>query len=158
MSHRIVLMNEGRVEQTGTPSELWVTPASRFTAGFLGATNSLTGTVIGGDHNLMLAIDDGPRLRLPSGAPVGVGDRATAYIRTSAIELLRDDAGGAVNVVPAEVVGETFHGDYSLVVVRSGGTHLKVRARGLSERTSPSRFAYLNPAQLVVFRDEEEPR
>lgn len=155
MSHRVVLMNEGRVEQTGTPSELWAAPATRFAAGFLGTTNCLTGTVIDGDQTAILVIDDGPRLRLPSRAPVGAGDRATAFIRTSAIELMRNDAGGAVNVVPAEVVGETFHGDYSLVIVRSFGTLLKVRARGFSERTSPPRFAYLDPAQLVVFRDEE---
>ncbi|WP_138846392.1 ABC transporter ATP-binding protein [Rhodococcus pyridinivorans] len=156
MSHRIVLMNEGRVEQIGTPSELWAAPANRFAAGFLGATNRMAGLVaLAQDHTLVLAVDDGPRLQLPSKSPVQPGDRATVFIRMSAVELRRNCADGAINVVPAEITGEAFHGDYSLVTVRCGDTVLKVRAYGLPEQTPPPQFVYMDPAQLVVFRDEE---
>lgn len=156
MSHRVVLMNEGRVEQTGSPSELWTMPATRFTAGFLGATNRLSGTVVtADDQNLALAIDDGPRLLLPPRSPVGKGDRATAFIRTSAIELIDESPAGATNVVPAEVIGQTFHGDYSVVTVRFGGTVLRVRVDRLLDPSAAPRFAHLDPSQLMVFRDDE---
>jgi putative spermidine/putrescine transport system ATP-binding protein len=47
MSDRIVLMNVGRIEQIGTPSELYFNPASVFAAEFLGDSNLLPGTVVG---------------------------------------------------------------------------------------------------------------
>jgi putative spermidine/putrescine transport system ATP-binding protein len=43
MSDRIVVFNEGRVEQVGTPQEVYNRPATRFVAGFLGAANILSG-------------------------------------------------------------------------------------------------------------------
>jgi putative spermidine/putrescine transport system ATP-binding protein len=43
MSDRIVIFNEGRVEQVGTPEEVYERPATRFVAGFLGAANIVTG-------------------------------------------------------------------------------------------------------------------
>src|SRR5690606_6483380 len=67
MSDRVVLMNEGRVEQTGSPTELWLAPATKFAAGFLGATNRLSGTVVGAEAGaLAIAIDDGPILNTTS--------------------------------------------------------------------------------------------
>jgi ABC-type Fe3+/spermidine/putrescine transport system ATPase subunit len=41
MADRITLLNKGHVEQVGTPQEIYLTPATRFTAGFLGAVNWL---------------------------------------------------------------------------------------------------------------------
>jgi putative spermidine/putrescine transport system ATP-binding protein len=43
MSDRIVIFNEGRVEQVGTPEEVYERPATRFVAGFLGAANIVSG-------------------------------------------------------------------------------------------------------------------
>lgn len=45
MSDRIVVFNEGRVEQVGTPEEVYNKPTTRFVAGFLGAANILSGEV-----------------------------------------------------------------------------------------------------------------
>jgi putative spermidine/putrescine transport system ATP-binding protein len=46
MSDRIVVMNEGRAEQTGTPFEIYNRPATRFVANFVGTLNVLTATVV----------------------------------------------------------------------------------------------------------------
>jgi ABC-type Fe3+/spermidine/putrescine transport system ATPase subunit len=43
MSDRIAVMNAGRIEQVGTPEELYLTPASRFVASFLGEVNWIDG-------------------------------------------------------------------------------------------------------------------
>jgi spermidine/putrescine transport system ATP-binding protein len=52
MSDRIAVMNRGRVEQLGTPEELYERPLTRFVADFIGTTNLLTGTVesVDGEH------------------------------------------------------------------------------------------------------------
>jgi spermidine/putrescine transport system ATP-binding protein len=78
MADRIVIMNGGRIEQLGTPSELYERPHTAFVAGFLGVSNLLAGTVTGADR---VRLDDGTdvqvapeRLRGRSGA-VRVGVR-----------------------------------------------------------------------------------
>jgi len=47
MSDRIAVMNKGRIEQLGTPSDIFVRPATRFVAAFMGMSNLLRGTITG---------------------------------------------------------------------------------------------------------------
>lgn len=153
MSDRIVLMNEGRVEQIGTPADLWSAPATAFAAGFLGAANRLVGTVVE-EHGPVLAVDGGPRLVLGDGSRVGPGDRAIAYIRTGAVGLSEEMTDESVNAVPIEVVGQTFHGDYAMVTVRGEGIVLRVRVEGTPGLRVRARIAELAPEHLVAFRDD----
>ncbi|MFB6452915.1 ABC transporter ATP-binding protein [Bradyrhizobium tunisiense] len=55
MSDRIVVMNEGGVEQVGTPEEIYETPRTRFVASFIGESNFLDARLVG-------TTDDGPLL------------------------------------------------------------------------------------------------
>src|ERR1700730_13734500 len=59
MADRIVLMREGRIEQVGTPAELFEHPISRFVAGFLGSPKMsfLPGRVVGSEGVAAIAID-----------------------------------------------------------------------------------------------------
>lgn len=63
MSDRIAVMSEGRVEQIGTPEEIYNSPATLFVAGFIGSANLLPGKVRGLD-------DDDVVVELTSGATV----------------------------------------------------------------------------------------
>ncbi|GAB3474192.1 ABC transporter ATP-binding protein [Nocardiopsis coralliicola] len=65
LSDRIAVFRDGRIEQVGTPGELYETPASRFVATFLGDSNLFRGRVAGGvldtgSAQLRCAADDGP--------------------------------------------------------------------------------------------------
>jgi spermidine/putrescine transport system ATP-binding protein len=67
MSDRIAVMNRGRYEQLGTPEELYERPATRFVAGFLGASNLLPGTVASRDGALgVVRLKDGTTMRVPT--------------------------------------------------------------------------------------------
>ncbi|MGW3658614.1 ABC transporter ATP-binding protein [Streptomyces sp. NPDC005151] len=70
MSDRIAVFNQGRVEQVGTPAEIYERPATPFVAGFVGTSNLLT--------------DDA--------AEQVVGDRATYSIRPEKIRVLKESA------------------------------------------------------------------
>ncbi len=52
MSDRIVVLNEGKVEQLGTPDEIYHRPASRFVTEFIGESNIFSGTVVASDGQL----------------------------------------------------------------------------------------------------------
>ncbi len=85
MAHRIVVLNAGRVEQFGTPMELYHHPATRFVATFIGQPNMnlVPATVLGTDANgLAVELDGGLRLTLPvDTGRAKAGDRVEVGIR-----------------------------------------------------------------------------
>jgi spermidine/putrescine transport system ATP-binding protein len=70
MADRIVIMNSGRIEQLGTPTELYESPRTEFVAGFLGVSNLLEGEVIGEGS---VKLSDGTIVRVPQEALNRVG-------------------------------------------------------------------------------------
>ena len=82
MSDRICLMNDARIEQIGTPADLYFRPASVFAADFLGESNLLSATVAGtGGGEAVLAIGDGRTVRGRAGEAVEPGERVRLMIR-----------------------------------------------------------------------------
>ena len=98
VSDRVVLMNAGKIEQVGTPREVWENPATPFVYGFLGDVNQLHGHARDGQwrgHGVAL-----PAPGLEQGHDVG----AVAYIRPHEIEVLRaTDAGADGSGVPVRL-------------------------------------------------------
>ena len=115
MSDRIVVLNEGRVEQDGTPKELYFHPRSRFVAEFIGETNLLDGTVTeirdGTVADATIAIDwFGHKLRgRASGSTPTLGDEVTACVRLERLGI-HDERPATDNSVRGRVVERTFLG------------------------------------------------
>ncbi|OCX64441.1 sugar ABC transporter ATP-binding protein [Thioclava sp. SK-1] len=110
LADRIVLMYQGRIEQMGTPEEIYSRPATLFAAGFIGTPNMnfITFTVQEG------RLRDGT-LDLP--APEGVTGHVTLGIRPGAVEVLDAPAHDAI---PAVVERDEFHGETRLVALTCG--------------------------------------
>jgi putative spermidine/putrescine transport system ATP-binding protein len=96
LSDRIAVMNAGRIEQVGTPSEVYERPATPFVAGFLGKTNVIAVEVRADGGGTAAVIGDA---RWPLAARVAPG-KASASIRPEKISFLLDggDAGLAGTV------------------------------------------------------------
>jgi ABC-type Fe3+/spermidine/putrescine transport system ATPase subunit len=112
MSDRVVLLNHGRVEQVGTPEELYDDPATRFAAEFIGETNLIEG-VVAATTGATVAVDTAaggryhafaPGQSLRSGAPVYV------MIRPERIDLVSECPHGAF-AMSATVTKRVFAGD-----------------------------------------------
>jgi spermidine/putrescine ABC transporter ATP-binding subunit len=91
MSDRIVLMRQGRIEQAGTPRELYDRPASRYVADFVGDTNLLPGTVVGSEGE-RVAFRFGDTVLSGTGeSPPAPGGQAWYSVRPEAIRILAPD-------------------------------------------------------------------
>jgi spermidine/putrescine transport system ATP-binding protein len=86
MADSIVVMNNGHIEQAGTPTELYEKPATAFVAGFLGVSNLLAAEVSGADR---VRLDNGTEVSVPAEALAGRSGRVAIGIRP---EKLRVDA------------------------------------------------------------------
>jgi putative spermidine/putrescine transport system ATP-binding protein len=67
MSDRVAVMNNGRIEQIGTPIEIYDQPSTRFVADFIGDTNIFRGERVAAAAGQMLAAGNGLILTLPTG-------------------------------------------------------------------------------------------
>jgi len=108
MSDRIVVMNQGRVDQIGTSLEIYERPASPFVADFIGTMNSLPVRVTGTtDHWLELVTSGGLPLRLPA-QPAAAG-RLLVAIRPEKCRVTREPPVGP-NAFPAKVMEVVYLG------------------------------------------------
>lgn len=110
MSDRIIVMNEGRVEQDGTPEDLYFHPSSRFVAEFIGETNLLTGPAgaCTGDHLVFDWRGAQVSAHCHAGQP-GTGQEVTGSLRHENLRVLSspEDAETAFRATPQ---GHVFHG------------------------------------------------
>ena len=91
MSDRIVLMRQGRIEQAGTPRQLYDQPVSRYVADFVGDTNLLPGTVVEIRDGQAALHVGGATLWGTTAAPLNVGAQAWHSVRPEAIRILGDE-------------------------------------------------------------------
>ena len=121
-SKGIIMLNEGRLEQVGTPEELYRRPRTAFVASFLGKINWMRGEVLSGASTNTVAIAGRP---VPCGEGNGfVGGRVRVGVRP---EDLRIDPNGCL---AARVVGRRFLGDSIVVrLVLADGTSLMADQR-----------------------------
>lgn len=120
MGDKIVVMRDGRIEQTGSPLDLYDMPANQFVAGFIGSPsmNFLPCTVRRQGGVSRLELSDGTMLDAPLGS--GGSDGQAAVFGTRPEHLTLADAGGiAARVVVMEPTGmDTF------VACKNGSTDL----------------------------------
>jgi multiple sugar transport system ATP-binding protein len=110
MADRIVVMNGGRIEQSGSPLELYDKPVNKFVAGFLGspAMTFIPGILERGDGAPRVRTDDGTLIHVSdttaaAGQPVEIGIRPEHY------RLAADGNGFAYHVEVVEPTGSETH-------------------------------------------------
>jgi spermidine/putrescine transport system ATP-binding protein len=103
MADKIAVMNHGKIEQLGTPTELYETPATAYVAGFLGVSNLISGTVSGPES---VRLRSGPEVRVPRGVLAGRTGAVAVGIRPEKIEL----GNGQPNALEGIVVEQAYVG------------------------------------------------
>jgi putative spermidine/putrescine transport system ATP-binding protein len=115
MSDRIVVMNEGRVDQIGTPFEIYNFPRTRFVASFVGTLNILRGRVTDAATG-RLAVDDQEISTARGVVDARVGEVRSVALRPEAVSL--SDGGGERNRMHGTVEEVSFLGAIVRIRVR----------------------------------------
>ena len=137
LSDRVAIMNRGRLEQLGTPEEIYGQPRSRFVAEFVGLSNFLEGRVHAVQGDGMLVTLGDLRVAIPALPDAAPGLRVLLFVRPNEVELLRPDEPGGANVFEARVEKATYLGekmDYRLAL--GEGLALRVQSDA-QERFAP---------------------
>jgi iron(III) transport system ATP-binding protein len=137
LAERVAVMIDGRIEQTGRPSEVYGQPATRGVAEFLGDANFLPGDAREGSVRTSIGV-----IRAPD-APTG-----SVEVMVRPEDLLLSSEDGA----PVVVVRHEYYGHDQMVTVRLGdGALLKVREIAGHEFTPGQQLGLRVRGRAVVF-------
>ncbi|WP_454793526.1 ABC transporter ATP-binding protein [Mycolicibacterium lutetiense] len=112
MSDRIAVMNNGNVEQIGSPTEIYDRPATVFVASFIGQANLWAGRQTGRANRDFVEVEVlGTTLKAkPGDTTIEPGGHATLMVRPERVRVSMDVPTGEVATVPATVKDLTFQG------------------------------------------------
>ena len=142
MGDKIVVMKDGRIEQTGSPLELYDHPANLFVAGFIGspAMNFLPGTLRRADGAARVELGDGTRLAAPANAGGVDGQPVVMGMRPEHLTL-------AQSGIPSKVVVVEPTGADTFVACRHEGADFSVVFRERHD-FAPGTTIHLQPDLL----------
>ena len=125
MSDRIAILNHGRIDQVGSPGEVYERPANPFVGRFLGEANLIEGAVLGESGDIArLALPGGQELHAPRDHSCGSG-RALLFIRPERVEIALGTAmlpDPGANILQGTVRRCSFLGNVLRYAVEVDGT------------------------------------
>ncbi|AGZ39620.1 ABC transporter ATP-binding protein [Actinoplanes friuliensis] len=121
MSDRIAVMESGRIDQLGSPREIYEKPATRFVAGFIGTSNLLDGSIDSITEGVAtLSYGEGERVLVPVVGAMKTGDTVEVSIRPEKIDLSQDaPAGTGDSVLTGVVTDVVYHGTSTNYTVKT---------------------------------------
>ena len=139
MSDRIAVFNRGRIEQLGSPRNIYDHPKSRFVAEFIGETNVIEAKVTGHRDGIAEVLaEGGHRLRVRSENDVAVGRDVLVCVRPERLDIGED--GSVPNALAATIADTVYQGDHIRMKLQAAGLQLVGRReRRQHEVTTDSR-------------------
>ena len=131
MADRVVIMNQGRIEQIGAPRDIYRTPESRFVAEFVGRNNIISGTISDVSQDRAVITTPAGTFQAPAGDSrhVEAGEEITFVVSADLVSLSLDRPD-AENAVECQVISEEFVGSIvTLFLETADGTELKAQVQ-----------------------------
>jgi iron(III) transport system ATP-binding protein len=159
LSHQIAVMHDGRIQQIGTPREVYERPASTFVADFVGNTNFIDGRVVSArgpaapdeGHAYVVHTEIGD-VTVAAFQPLSPDERVSLSVRPEDVELTETRPPGG-NVWQGRVDQKVFVGEAVDFQVKVGPrTLLSRRHPALRTKVGEPIFVQLNPEKCVVLK------
>src|SRR5471032_996284 len=148
ISDRILLLNNGKIEQQGTPQSMYETPDTLFTAEFMGSNNRLPGKVLQRDGQQVRLLVDGATMQgVARGA--NTGTEATTMIR---VEEVKISATQVDNAVQLPLLTCMYLGDrWECLFQHEGGDNISLRAYSRHKLDAGKYWLHMPADKLWVF-------
>jgi spermidine/putrescine transport system ATP-binding protein len=127
MSDRVSVMNKGRIEQIGTPYEVYEKPSTVFVASFVGASNLFEGKVLETSDSKSKIDFAGHHVYVQTAAHLQEGKTIKFVVRPERIRLLTKPEETQDNVLRGKIINSTYLGQYFIYDVElENGITMKV--------------------------------
>ena len=152
LSSKIIVMNEGLIEQIGTPETIYEQPATSFVAKFMGFDNSIKGRIESLDKNFFSVNVDGRIIKAVRTEKTDstTGDAVSLFFRPKDSFLISKEED---NSLPVSINYSNFQGNSTRYSVTSGETELSAEMLGKSNELEKYKFIKIQPENLIIERD-----
>lgn len=162
LSDRVVVMNDGRIQQIDAPSRVYHNPRNKFVAGFMGASNFFPGTVLEQrESSIRVAVDGVGDLLCRPSDPAPASQRVVVAVRPENMRLSQELPPSEINVVQGQIEDLIMLGPLTQAFVRVASGQL-VQCDDHSSRLTGTDFNWARPAWLswpadkaIAFDDTE---
>ncbi|MDR0679162.1 MAG: ABC transporter ATP-binding protein [Puniceicoccales bacterium] len=157
IADRVAVFSRGRVEQIGSPLEVYKRPRNRFVAHFVGETNFLEGKVLGREGEFFIVetvLGILQSMPVDPDEPPGVGDRVHLSLRPEVIRLRSETVD--CNCFAGNIVAMTYFGEVAHYDFLRNGVRLKVselNPRYLGHSAEETILANVRPEDVLIIRD-----
>lgn len=154
MSDRIAVMFQGRIIQESAPKDLYLKPASKFVAQFVGQVNFLEGTVAGQSETGFACIEtEGGKLNCVLSPEISPGGKVWVTVRPESVILSRDGQQTQPNVFEGKVRKAVFLGDFIDCQVQVGKQLFRAKLPATSDLIEGDQvYLHVNPKACVVLQ------
>ncbi|MYM65513.1 sn-glycerol-3-phosphate ABC transporter ATP-binding protein UgpC [Pseudoduganella sp. FT55W] len=159
LGQRIVVFNGGRIEQVGTPQELYNAPANLFVAGFLGTPkmNFIPGEIVAaGGGSVSVRLTGGAVVTVDAAAGPQTGDQVTLGVRAEHLSIAA--AQHEENVIQVGVGHVEYLGDLSIVYTTLNGLPEMIAVKQAAEaaplHAGSHASVFLPPSRCLLFNSE----
>ena len=145
ISDRVVVMNQGEIEQVGAPETIFAAPETAFVADFMGFDNHFSAAVLSVQDSKLRVNWGGAPIELPWRSKLGspqAGARAEIFFRADDARLA---AGTEANGLAGRVILHTFHGNERRYLVDTDVGEFSVMQDSANERFQPGAAVMLQP-------------
>jgi putative spermidine/putrescine transport system ATP-binding protein len=158
VSDHVAVMYRGRIEQMGSPAEMYTAPATPFVAEFIGTMNRLEATVV--DPSTGTIETGGVTLTVDAARGKARGDRVLVLIRPETVDVVAANGAGGANTMTGEVLTHTFLGPVTRLRIMSGQSSLiadmpTARAAALPPGSKVDAALPATEARLLDLKDDE---
>ena len=156
MASRVAIMNDGLIQQIGSPREVYRAPANHFVAEFVGSNNILTGTVSSLSENRATVHTVHGSFQAPAPDPAAAQGDNLELVVSADLVAISDSAGAHENVITGELISEEFVGSVITLYLDIGdGTVFRVQKQqheldALDFTTGRKLFASWRPEDTYV--------
>jgi iron(III) transport system ATP-binding protein len=156
LADRIIVMNRGRIEQVGTPADIYERPRSRFVSEFVGSINVLRAQVESiGEGRLTLRYGD-QQIQCDTGSETqfAYGQQLLVSIRPEKLTLSKLRADRSPNVWEGRVASAAYYGDHREYEIDVDDERLKVTTPAVITVERGERvFLGCDPAEVIVMAE-----
>jgi ABC-type Fe3+/spermidine/putrescine transport system ATPase subunit len=156
LSTRVVVMNHGIIEQSGSPEEIYERPATSFVARFVGFDNRLVGTLISASSGEARVNVNGIEL-VSSRLPASIGDRHVG--KKVSLSFRPGDtcvtSGPGENVLEGDIDFSNYQGNTTQYAFHAAGFPLRALINGKPIAGEGKAFFNIEPGKIIIELEEE---
>lgn len=136
MSDRVAVMNNGKIEQTGTPKDIYDNPATPFTASFVGENNAFAGKVVMTSENISVIDTACGVFRGVNTDGHKTGDEAYIFIRPERMQLAEEEPEDTLNFINSTVLRMEFEGSFINLFLKRGCSDKEISVNIMNDGNS----------------------